>query len=265
MMEDAPARAPVHDVGMILCCLCGTSMRPNAANMCGTCLKSQVDLTHGVQKQTTIAFCRECGRYQRPPWQSMELESAELLGLCLKKIKGLQGLKVVDAGFLWTEPHSRRLKVKITAQKEAEAVGGVIVEQTFVVEIIVQPQQCEDCARSYTEHTWKACVQVRQKVRHKRSFLYLEQLLIKHNMHATVISIDEAPGGLDFYFSSRSHALQLVDFVQTVVPAKAKSSKRLVSQDFKSNTCNYKYSFIVEVSFQFFDLFHCLSQTYSSA
>ena len=25
---------------------------------------------------------------------------------------------MVDAGFIWTEPHSRRVKVKITIQKE---------------------------------------------------------------------------------------------------------------------------------------------------
>jgi nonsense-mediated mRNA decay protein 3 len=47
-----------------------------------------------------------------------ELESKELLALCLKKIKGLNKVKLVDAGFIWTEPHSRRLKIKLTIQKE---------------------------------------------------------------------------------------------------------------------------------------------------
>jgi len=36
----------------------------------------------------------------------------------LKKLKGLNKVKLVDASWVWTEPHSRRLKVKLTVQKE---------------------------------------------------------------------------------------------------------------------------------------------------
>lgn len=59
-------------------------------------------------------------RYLNPPnhWVTAELESKELLALCIKKIKGLTKVKLVDAGFIWTEPHSRRIKVKLTIQKE---------------------------------------------------------------------------------------------------------------------------------------------------
>ncbi len=45
-------------------------------------------------------------------------ESKEMLSLCLKKIKGLNKVKLIDATFIWTEPHSRRIKMKITIQKE---------------------------------------------------------------------------------------------------------------------------------------------------
>ncbi len=45
-----------------------------------------------------------------------EAESKELLTFCIKKIKGLSKVKLVDAGFIWTEPHSKRLKVKLTIQ-----------------------------------------------------------------------------------------------------------------------------------------------------
>lgn len=31
-------------------------------------------------------------------------------------------LELKDAGFIWTEPHSRRIKVKITVQKEVLTV-----------------------------------------------------------------------------------------------------------------------------------------------
>jgi len=33
---------------------------------------------------------------------------------------------MIDAGFIWTEPHSRRLKVKITVQKEV--IGGTLLQ-----------------------------------------------------------------------------------------------------------------------------------------
>ena len=99
-------------IGAILCCMCGSTIQPNAANMCGECIRSQVDLSSELALQSSVTFCKECHRYQRPPWQAMELESPELLALCLKRIKGLEKLKLVDAGFVWTEPHSRRLKVR---------------------------------------------------------------------------------------------------------------------------------------------------------
>ena len=35
------------------------------------------------------------------------------------KIRGLSRVKLIDASFIWTEPHSRRIKIKLTIQKEA--------------------------------------------------------------------------------------------------------------------------------------------------
>lgn len=98
--------------------MCGIMMTPNESNTCINCLKSSIDVTEGITKSINLSHCRECNRYLRPPWQSCELESPELLSLCLKNIKGLKRVKLIDAGFLYTEPHSRRLKVKLTVQKE---------------------------------------------------------------------------------------------------------------------------------------------------
>ena len=65
----------------------------------------------------------------------------------------------MDAGFIWTEPHSRRLKVKLTIQ--AEVMNGAILQQTFVVEYVVEPHMCMDCTRANTNsNVWTACVQV---------------------------------------------------------------------------------------------------------
>lgn len=77
-----------------------------------------MDISEGISKQLILHHCRECNRYQRPPWISCEPESPQLLQLCLKHVKGLSRVKLIDAQFIWTEPHSRQLKVKLTIQKE---------------------------------------------------------------------------------------------------------------------------------------------------
>ena len=88
--------------------------------MCVDCIKNEVDITEGIPKQATVHFCKFCERYLQPPgqWVLCALESKELLSLCLKRLKGLSKVRLVDAGFIWTEPHSKRVKVKLTIQKE---------------------------------------------------------------------------------------------------------------------------------------------------
>ena len=78
-------------------------------------------------------------------------------------------VKLVDAGFIWTEPHSRRLKVKLTIQ--AEVLNGAILQQTFVVEYVVETHMCPDCTKTAANpNTWTACVQVGGSVeRYRRS------------------------------------------------------------------------------------------------
>ena len=108
----------------------------------------------------TIQFCRFCERYLQPPnqWVQAALESRELMALLLKRLKGLKDVKLIDASFLWTEPHSKRLKVKL--QVQAEVVGGAILQQTFVVEFVVAYQMCPDCHRTEAKDHWNCLVQV---------------------------------------------------------------------------------------------------------
>lgn len=105
----------------VRCCVCGVMTDPNAANTCINCLKSQVDVTEGITKSGTLNHCRECNRYLAPPWRNFELESSELLAMCLKNIRGLKRVKLLDAKFIYTEPHSRRIKLKLTVQKEVQS------------------------------------------------------------------------------------------------------------------------------------------------
>ena len=118
---------------------------------------------------------RGCERFLRPPWVAVQPESRELLAVCLRKIRGLNKVKLIDAGFIWTEPHSKRIKVRLTIQKEV--FSGVVLQQVFPVEFIVTNMFCDDCHAEAASNTWKACVQVRQRVPHKRTILYLEQLI----------------------------------------------------------------------------------------
>jgi nonsense-mediated mRNA decay protein 3 len=119
--------------------------------MCVACLRSKVDITEGIQRQckwkainqklTSLAnlqHCKFCNRYLVPPntWQLAELESKELLSLCLKRVKPqLTQVRLIDAAFIWTEPHSKRVKVKFTVQKEI--FTNAVLQQSFVIEYVV--------------------------------------------------------------------------------------------------------------------------------
>lgn len=96
-----------------------------------TILATSIDITDGIPKQATINFCKGCSRFLSPPtqWVICELESRELLAICLRKLKGLSKVRLIDAGFIWTEPHSKRLRVKLTIQKEVSR--GLAVDRAW--------------------------------------------------------------------------------------------------------------------------------------
>ncbi|KAF7991318.1 hypothetical protein HCN44_002880 [Aphidius gifuensis] len=231
----------------ILCCRCGTLIEPNPSNMCVACLRSEVDITEGIPKQATLHFCRGCERYLQPPndWIHAALESRELLQVCLKKLKGLQRVKLIDAGFVWTEPHSKRIRVKLTVH--AEVVGGTVLEQVFIVEFIVNHQMCDDCHRTEAQNYWRASVQVRQKSINKKTFFYLEQLILKHKAHEQTLGIKPIHEGIDFFYSNESGARKMVDFLTSVLPCRYDHSKKLISHDIHSNIYNYKFTYSVEI------------------
>jgi len=230
----------------VLCCSCGVPMVPNTMMRCAQCLKQEICITDGISRNIALSHCRNCSRYNKPPWTHCEPESRELLGMCLKRMKGIgKDVRLVDASFIWTEEHSKRIKVKVTVQKEI--ASGSVLQQTMVCDFTVVNQQCEDCQRSFTPHTWNAIVQVRQKVEHRRTLCFLEQLIVKHDAHDKVISLRETREGMDFHFSQRSHAQRFFDFVQSLIPTMGKNSKHLVSHDTNSNEYFYKYTIQAEL------------------
>ncbi|KAI6659338.1 60S ribosomal export protein NMD3 [Oopsacas minuta] len=233
----------------IVCCMCGESITPNPTSMCILCLKAQVNVTQSISTQNQLQWCRFCDRYLQPPnsWLNVSIESRELLAHCLKKIKGYGGRdqpRLVDAGFTWTEPHSRRIKVWLTLQAD---VMGSILQQKCHVEFIVMHLICSDCHRAETNTSWRATVQLRQRAVHKKTLLYLEQLMVKLQPHKRVSKIKTSPDGLDFFFLQQDQARKLVDFFLEVVPCRYKLSKELVSHDTHNNTYDYKFAYAVEV------------------
>jgi NMD3 family len=129
--------------GEIKCCLCGKSIPPNAAALCGECLRTEVDITDSIPEKGLKLFqCRKCLRWQgkNEHYVPCQLESVELLALCLKRIPGLGKQELVDAAFVWTEPHSMRVKVKLTLKRDV--LNGVLLQQTKIVEFLVQWRQC---------------------------------------------------------------------------------------------------------------------------
>ena len=160
-----------------------------------------------------------------------ELESRELMALCLNSVSGLKQkrkgdvggrVRLVDAAWVWTEPHSMRLKIRLTIQREVSA-GGTILQQSFVVTFVVRNQQCVECQAAFRQGSWKSLVQVRQRVGHKRTFLYLEQLILKHGAHRGCLSIETFKDGMDFYFPDKGKAARFISFLEDVVPIKVRS------------------------------------------
>ncbi|KAK6008495.1 hypothetical protein QM012_000398 [Aureobasidium pullulans] len=245
----APAAQREVTNATILCCNCGAPIdgTVSAGALCYDCIKLTIDVSQGIQREGTLHQCRDCDRWLSPPnqWVVAQPESRELLALCLRKLRGLNKVRIIDASFIWTEPHSRRIKLKLTIQQEA--FQGTILQQTFEVEFVQANQQCPDCQKSFTHNTWRAVVQVRQKVTHKRTFLYLEQLILKHGAHRDAINIKEIHDGIDFFFSARNHAEKFVDFLGSVVPMKSKKSQELISMNVHTSEKTYKFAFSCEI------------------
>lgn len=100
----------------IRCSLCDLTFNPSEArtNICPKCIVNSSDITVGITKEGIVNFCRFCRRYLRPPWTICERESKELMSICLRRLRGLAKIKIIDSAFVYTEPSSKRIKVRLT-------------------------------------------------------------------------------------------------------------------------------------------------------
>jgi len=230
----------------IPCCVCSQLTLANELNVCLKCLNKEIDIKSEMSKSYVIMKCKDCGKWLKDQkWWQADWGSSQLLGICLKKLQNIKNTKILDAAFIWTEPHSKKIKLQCSIQKEVFV--KVILEKKITCEFIVEGKQCDQCASSYTEHTWQSVVQVRQRVKHKKTFIHLEQLMIKYNVAHKCIGIKYQRDGLDFFFENNSSAQHFVTFFRETVPIKIKESRRLVTHDPKNNQYHYKHSFFIEI------------------
>ncbi|KAI5168384.1 60S ribosomal export protein NMD3 [Pancytospora epiphaga] len=227
---------------MILCCTCGIEIIPNERNMCARCKNNTVDLSAKIAKSTIVETCRGCERYHTPPrtWKEFQWGSKDLLLFLLSRNKTLKGLNIIDTSFIYSEQHSKKISVEILLLEDG-------IEQTCLLEYRITNKQCGDCMRAEAKQYWKACVQLRQKPLHRRTFLFIEQLILNHKAHLKTSNIKERRDGIDFFFLDRTDAIRLVDFISGFYGIRTVNSHQLISEDVRNNTCNKKFTFSVEL------------------
>ena len=96
-------------------------------------------------------------------------------------------------------------------------MNGPTIIQTFPVEFIVNDQVCNSCRSTSAANKAEASVQIRQKVDHRKTFYFLEQLILKNNLQEHILNIKEVPDGFDYNFLSKHQAQSFIDFLQVFV------------------------------------------------
>lgn len=130
--EPEEARGVAYQVtrtlATVACCICGAPIAANPLSMCAPCIATNGNVAESLPSRCELQSCRTCGRYLLPRkvWAVADWESRELMAVCLKKLKGLSRLKLVDAQFIWTEPHSKRTHAHGTTSSMACSLGNAV-------------------------------------------------------------------------------------------------------------------------------------------
>lgn len=235
---------------MVLCCLCAKSIEPNAVTMCSDCIRSQANITDGISKLCDLIQCPKCNKFNitRDKWVRHDFESVGLLGMCLKKVQGLENAKILDAKWVWTEPHSKRLKISVDIEKEV--LQKVVVRQRVIITFVEKSRMCMECVHDNTAHNWSSCIQVRQKgMKSRKSLINLENMLVsKPAVLSKLKKIQLTPEGLDLFCKQKPFADKLTGFISSNFPVKMKSSKRLVSTASSTQHDRYEFTINVEIA-----------------
>ncbi len=209
-----------------------------------------------------IHQCRQCRKFDRAGdgrnYLHLEPEGPDLMAVLLKQIPalgksnhhakraGVQGIKILDAMFVWTEPHSMRMRIMLTLKAD---VNDVSIQQRVKVEFIVQWKQCPDCTKESRQRTWQAIVQLRQKRNDSRKGLLILELAIARNaeIRRDILSVQTRKNGFDFYFPSIDKARYFTQYLAKAAPMRSKMTQSLVSEDVKNNTANVKTTIVCDM------------------
>eukprot|EP01040_Poterioochromonas_malhamensis_P014268 gene14268-15777_t len=156
------------EIGRILCCLCGASIVPNEAAMCQTCLKVQYQSEFPKSYEIELTQCSKCDKWHHKQslWIAHEPESPELLSFCLKKIPFFSNpsnnsIKILDSNWIWTEPHSKRLKLYVNYEHKLTNYQSLAITNQIQSEFIIKNKQCMECIYENNDHKWNAMIQLR--------------------------------------------------------------------------------------------------------
>ena len=148
----------------------------NVLDASGMCVSTEQETMNGC-----VRACMY--RYKGiSTWLQCDFESQELMAFCLKNVLGLSKVKLIDAKFIWTEPHSKRIKVQLTIQQEV--LNHATLEQPCLVVFIIRNLKCPECNKQYHNNMWRTQVQIRQKVWYwaRTCMTYLQDLCIRLNI-----------------------------------------------------------------------------------
>jgi nonsense-mediated mRNA decay protein 3 len=220
-------RSSMMTYSKIVCCLCSAVIDANPRGTCEACFRKSLSIKTSIPTEFEIVYCKECKRFLRPPFVKIDRESSDMMQLCLSRIKSYdKKVKIIDSNFIYTEPHSKIIKIKVTLEKEIEKN---IINQNLVIEFKEKWLLCRDCQKGQTPHIWASCVQIRQRVPHKKTMLYLEQIILANKMQKSALDFQETEDGFDFFFTTRRAGEIFSNWIATVVPAKITYHKKYVS------------------------------------
>lgn len=109
--------------------------------------------------------------------------------MCIKKLGAVSKAKILDAAWIWTEPHSKRLKLYVDVEK-AVLDGKMNVQQRIMAEFVLKNKMCSECIRSESDHSWGAMIQLRQVGINSPLFLHEMNLLSNNIVHSALTTSD---------------------------------------------------------------------------
>lgn len=237
---------------MVLCCLCGVEIEPNDAMMCLNCLglevatemKGQVD---SIEKE--VLQCPKCLKWKRDSISDTyfyaQWESIELLTHLTKRVRKLKQLTIVEAKFLWTEPHSKRIHICIVYEKDV--LDRTKIRQPLKLEFHIRNKVCKSCSKIKDKSSWSSMVQIRQQANTTNLLLRLEKDLRDANAHLNATQIGSSATGLDVTFDEDKYAHEFVRFVRSHVPSSYQQTRKVISTDIRSGGHNIKYTHLLTV------------------